>query len=59
MNLNLSKEYDHKALTKYLIISAVMIAALKLTGGFAAILFPFFVIGSLTSKNTAERLVRI
>lgn len=56
MELNLSTEYDHKALKKYLIIAAVMIAAFKFTGGFAAALIPFLVVGSLSKRKPIESL---
>lgn len=56
MKLNLSDEYDHKALLKYLGLTLGMTILYKATSGMASIVIPFLVMMSVVRRKPIELL---
>ena len=56
MDWNLSDQYDHKALARYFATTVLMVAAFKVSHGFAALALPVLTIGSLLNRKAVALL---
>lgn len=52
MGLNLSDQYDHKALKRYLIMTIGCVALMKFTGGYGAMLYAFLALAAFASRKS-------